>query len=90
MSGGSMDYLYTKVQSASFKKNTAERKAFAKHLDYVAKALKDIEWVDSYDSSPGSENGAILKCIRHDDVLTELVNEAKILKYQLEMALLNL
>lgn len=67
MSGGSMDYLYCKVEEASFVKNTAHRVAFQRHLMKVAKALHDIEWVDSGDSAAGSENDAIEEVLNDED-----------------------
>lgn len=63
MSGGSMDYLYSRVVNAEFKRNTPEREAFAKHLAKVSEALHDIEWVDSSDYAKGDENAAILECL---------------------------
>ena len=61
--GGSMDYLYRKVMDAEFDEDTPERKAFAAHLKLVAKALHDIEWVDSCDYGPGDENESIRACL---------------------------
>lgn len=69
MSGGSMDYLCFKVDDASFGKHTAERRAFAEHLKLVAKALHDIEWVDSCDYGPGDESEAIRACLAPGAVL---------------------
>lgn len=64
MSGGSMNYLYSKLlYQADFECNTPERVEFAAHLELVAKALHDIEWVDSGDYGPGDETAAILACI---------------------------
>lgn len=63
MSGGSMNYLYSKIEYAEFPTDTPEREAFAKHLKFVAKALHDIEWVDSADYGPGDENEAIRACL---------------------------
>jgi len=63
MSGGSMGYLYSKLQAAEFDTGTPERAAFAEHLKLVAKALHDIEWVDSADYGPGDENAAIRACL---------------------------
>lgn len=64
MSGGSMDYLYSRIEDcAVFALNTLERKAFSLHLAHVIKALHDIEWVDSGDSAPGSESAAIYECL---------------------------
>ena len=69
LSGGSMDYLYAKVESAEFLENTPERVAFRKHLNLVAKALKDIEWVDSGDRKRGDDTDAIMACITKSEVL---------------------
>lgn len=64
MSGGSMNYLYSKVlHCADFECDTPERRAFAAHLKLVAQALHDIEWVDSGDYGPGDENAAIRACL---------------------------
>ena len=64
MSGGSMNYLYSKLlHCADFPINTPEREAFANHLKLVAQALHDIEWVDSGDYGPGDENAAIRACL---------------------------
>lgn len=49
MSGGSMDYLYYKVENATFDQNTALRALFRDHLVLVAKAMRSIEWNDSGD-----------------------------------------
>lgn len=78
MSGGSMNYLYSKLlYDATFHTNTPERKAFREHLHKVANALHDIEWVDSGDSGPGDENAAIRACLQPDSVLGALVEQAK-------------
>lgn len=69
MSGGSMDYLYQRVRDASFGRHTPERVAFAAHLELVAKALHDIEWVDSCDYGPGDESAAIRACVAPGAVL---------------------
>lgn len=66
MSGGSMDYLYSRVRYAEFTTETPERKAFAEHLQLVADALRAIEWVDSGDWGPGDENEPIRACLRGD------------------------
>jgi hypothetical protein len=64
MSGGSMNYIYSKLEyEANFRQDTPERRAFAKHLELVIKALHDIEWVDSGDYRPGDENAAIRACL---------------------------
>jgi hypothetical protein len=76
MSGGSMNYLYSRVQSASFDTNTPERRAFRKHLMLVADALRAIEWVDSGDSGPGDENPAIRAVLARGDVLGAAIENA--------------
>ena len=72
MSGGSMDYLYQRVREAaeeilypSEEESCKDEKRikFANHLFDVAKALREIECVDSGDMSPGEEHEAI------DDVM---------------------
>ncbi len=64
MSGGSMDFLYSKILNAEFELNTPERIAFKQHLELVAEACKAIEWVDSGDNSKGSENDAINQVLK--------------------------
>lgn len=91
MSGGSMNYLYSKLEyEAEFRKDTPERKAFAKHLKLVAKALHDIEWVDSGDYGPGDDTDAIRACLRSDAVLEAAIETAhearKALSAELERA----
>lgn len=76
MSGGSMDYLCYKVEDATFSTNTPERLAFAKHLKRVAKALHDIEWVDSGDYDPGKESEAIRDCLSDGAVLEAAIELA--------------
>ncbi len=73
-----MNYLYSKLEyEANFVTNTPERLAFKVHLAKVAKALHDIEWVDSGDKGPGDENDAIRACLQADAVLWALVEQAK-------------
>ena len=59
-----MGYLYCRVLDAEFIADTPERRAFKRHLEQVAEALKAIEWVDSGDWGPGDENEAILDCVK--------------------------
>jgi hypothetical protein len=91
MSGGSMNYLYSKLEhDATFRQDTPERKAFAKHLRLVAKALHDIEWVDSGDYGPGGDTEAIRACLSTGEVLEAAIDEAhkahKALRAELERA----
>lgn len=76
MSGGSMDYLYSKVENAEFIPNTMERRAFAKHLQLVARALRAIEWNDSGDWDSG-ENDAICACLTSGMVLEQLLSDSR-------------
>lgn len=63
MSGGSLDYAYFKVEDAASQlrkiSNNPLHRAFAVHLEKVAKALHDVEWVLSSDYSEGREEEAI-------------------------------
>jgi hypothetical protein len=82
MSGGSMEYLYRRIEDAEFELNTHERVAFKEHLNQVAKACKAIEWVDSGDNSEGSENEFIRACINTNkdeliNLLTTLYKDAQ-------------
>jgi len=84
-----MDYLYSKVQDASFRVHTAYRRAFAEHLKKVAKALHDIEWVDSCDFGEGDENDAIEACVTSGAVLAQLIKDAKKAKAELEAGIIS-
>lgn len=78
MSGGSMNYLYSRLEyEANFRQDTPERRAFAKHLELVVKALHDIEWVDSGDYGPGDENAAIRACLGDAAMLQSVLEQAK-------------
>lgn len=78
MSGGSMNYLYSRIESeANFLAYTAERRAFSKHLQLVVQALHDIEWVDSADYGPGDENEAIRACIGRAEMLQSAIEDAQ-------------
>lgn len=88
MSGGSMDYLYSRVEdAANIIGGTPERKAFARHLYRVAEALHDIEWVDSCDYGPGDENAAIMACVSGSDVLESAIESARYARDELDRAL---
>lgn len=77
MSGGSMDYLYRKVEDADFPTGTPERRALKDHLKLVAAALRSVEWVDSGDYGPGDENADILACIGKTAVLEAALRTAQ-------------
>lgn len=63
MSGGSYDYLCHKVEEMadSLEKVNSDprRTSFQKLLILVAKAMHDIEWVDSCDYGPGDDHASI-------------------------------
>ena len=78
MSGGSMNYLFSKLEyEADFETDTPEREAFAEHIKLVAKALHDIEWVDSGDYGSGDENEAIRACLAGGEKLRAAAEEAR-------------
>jgi len=78
MSGGSMNYLYSRIENdAEFRTHTPQRRAFKAHLLKVIKALHDIEWVDSGDYGPGDENAAIEACLTPGASLAATIEEAK-------------
>ena len=77
MSGGTMNHLYSKLErEATFTADTPERKAFAKHIKLVAKALHDIEWVDSGDYGHGDDTEAIRACLSSGATLEAAVEAA--------------
>lgn len=75
MSGGSLDYVYRRVDDAadSISATTPQRKAFVELLRRVAVALHDIEWVDSGDWAKGDENDAINACFNFDVAAETLI-----------------
>jgi hypothetical protein len=78
MSGGAMNYIYSRLEyEATFTTDTPERRAFAKHLKLVVKALHDIEWVDSGDYGPGDETAAIRACLGDAVMLSTVLEMAK-------------
>ncbi len=81
MSGGSFNYLCYKMEEAADtlmrKDQPPYRKAFGVLMMRCAKAMHDIEWVDSSDMSRGDDEEAIMKCIDHCDVLNMAVQDAE-------------
>lgn len=61
MSGGSYDYICHKIDDIEIQgtRDNKRRLLFQKLLKLVAKAMHDIEWVDSGDCGDGDENKAI-------------------------------
>lgn len=80
MSGGSLDYVYGKVEDAAVEIRSRAKSslhlAFADHLTLVSKALRDIEWMFSCDTSPGDEEEAIQACLALGAELSVTVREA--------------
>ena len=76
MSGGSMGYLYSSVQDASFRENTPERKALRLHLNKLAKALQAVEWNDSADGAD-NESELIREAIGDRIILEASIQAAK-------------
>ena len=92
MSGGSLDYLYSKLEHSLTDipdNGNPLRKAFKKHLLLVSKALHDIEWVDSEDYKSGDEEAAIKACLPdyRQCVLQELLRDGDDLLEALKKAL---
>ena len=72
-----MNYLYIRLElEADFRQTTPERKAFAEHLVKVAKALHDIEYVDSSDYGPGADSEAIRACLAPGMALDAAIDTA--------------
>lgn len=64
MSGGEYNYVYFKIDEIELQnvETDKRREKFQKLLKLVAKAMHDIEWVDSGDKGPGDEYKAIDAC----------------------------
>lgn len=81
MSGGSLDYLYSRVDEAAgrLSPSTPLRRAFSKHLRLVAKALREVEWADSSDTAPDNETerATIMACLHPGEPLATLIEEAE-------------
>ena len=79
MSGGSYDYACYSLENnfiEELERNTNHdplRIAFLEHIRKVAKAMHDIEWVDSSDYGPGDEHEAIKACLSPDGIIDETV-----------------
>lgn len=82
MSGGSMDYLYAKIEEATFRLNSPERIAMKKHLTKLARALRAIEWNDSGDGDD-HEKEFIQESISENLILASTIEEAEIVRDQL-------
>lgn len=82
MSGGSLDYVYSRVSEAAvtirgWQGSTPLHLAFANHLDLVATALHDLEWVFSDDKKEGDEIPALRALIPPAEELAEACEVAQ-------------
>lgn len=80
MSGGSWDYLYSKIEEAAVrlcsKEQPSYRRSFGEHMKKISKAMHAIEWADSYDSSEEYAKKAIMEIISPRDCLNVSIAEA--------------
>jgi glutaminase len=84
MSGGSLDYVYYKVESAaydiakdSFTNKIPELKAFKDHLIKVAEVLHDVEWFLSGDYAEETMVKSIKELLSEEQVLGSVAKEAE-------------
>ena len=67
MSGGSWDYIYSRLQMDAVDRLCQEksplRRAFGEHLAICCDALRAIEWVDSGDWGEGSDVKYIIEAL---------------------------
>jgi hypothetical protein len=82
MSGGAYQYAFYRIEelAADIAATSPLRKVFKAHLVKVAKACRDIEWVDSGDCGPGDEDEAIRACLGENVqalVIAEVVADAE-------------
>lgn len=76
MSGGRYSYAYARVEEmAGSLEGGADplRRAFAAHLKRVAKAMHDVEWVDSGDYGAGAEREAVLAVVTREELAESAV-----------------
>lgn len=93
MSGGSLDYVYGRVDDAaqsimSRSQNPLDR-AFAKHLIKVSKALHYLEWVYSGDCSEPDGEEAIRAVLHPSAEIESAKEEAEIALRNLKKAIKN-
>ena len=84
MSGGSWDYVYGKFEDVADRlaeEKSPLRRALAKKVRLIAKAMHEIEWEDSGDTGDDASVTAIRKALNNpqNEVLEILINDAKIL-----------
>jgi len=95
MSGGSWEYVSYKVEEVADRlvdtgvdeSCSALRRALGEKLGLFARALHEIEWVDSFDTGPGNEEAAIRAALGEDAdalALAVLVEDVKAVAERLE------
>jgi len=90
MSGGSYDYAFRHVQDMAANLRCGRnghdplRVAFAEHLEKVAKAMHDVEWVDSCDYGKGQEAEAIRAVIAPGAELDAAIDLAELARRKLD------
>ncbi len=80
MSGGSWNYFYRQIEKIAedlFNSKCPYRSALGVHMQLIAQAMHDIEWVDSSDYLLGNEIEAIKKVLKPEDILEKSINDAK-------------
>lgn len=91
MSGGSLDYCYSRVQDAAHtilsRAESPTHRAFAGHLLKVSEALRAMEWMLSFDTSPGSEIYAIRSVLSEGAELEAATESARKALADLQSAL---
>lgn len=92
MSGGSWDYVYSRVQDIADRLQgrgqTADRRALGAHLRKIAAALKAIEWSDSGDDDEAAATEAIRAVVSPADRLEAATEAAKMAHDELRAVLL--
>jgi hypothetical protein len=91
MSGGSLEYACHEMaeigRRVSARAQTPLHRAFATHLDLVATALHDLEWMLSGDIGEGAEVDAIKACIGEHAEFQQLIVEARMTAATLDEAI---
>ena len=94
MSGGSLDYIYFKVEEAGLQikrqcRDNPTLKAFGDHMIKMAAALKAVEWYISEDSSLEKAEEAIKQVMGEEQLrqktIEVLIDEAKGIMEQLRI-----
>lgn len=88
MSGGSLGHLYITVRDAAADIRSRRRsplyQAFADHLDLVATALHDVEWVLSCDYAEGDADEIMRKALTPGAEMDAALRQAKTVRKELD------